>query len=162
MTNVPFSLLLGIRHACDQGDDIAGYGYHKHDGREFASQVINDTPSNIRIHTEFIKVPGGNNGGDWGVRIRGTPINDQGNISYRYFVLTTKEIYLAPSITSVLFYVGIEGQGGIDLMSKLSKKGLESPIRLEGDTPELGDFEIQIVDGIVDITIENHICLHVF
>ncbi|RCH79784.1 Processing alpha glucosidase I, partial [Rhizopus azygosporus] len=60
----------------------------------------------------------------------GTPINDQ-----------------APSITSVLFYVGIEGQGGIDLMSKLSKKGLESPIRLEGDTPELGDFEIQIVDG---------------
>ncbi|ORE08505.1 glycoside hydrolase [Rhizopus microsporus var. microsporus] len=119
-----------IRHACDQGDGIAGYGYHKHDGRGFASQVINDTPSNIRIHTEFIKVPGGNNGGDWGVRIRGIPINDQ-----------------VPSITSVLFYVGIEGQGGVDLMSKLSKKGLESPIRLEGDTPELGDFEIQIVDG---------------
>ena len=71
-------------------------------------------------------------------------------------------MYLVPSITSVLFYVGIEGQGGIDLMSKLSKKGLESPIRLEGDTPELGAFEIQIIDGIVDITIENHICLHVF
>jgi hypothetical protein len=46
-----------------------------------------------------------------------------------------------------MFYVGIEGEGGIDIMNKLSKKGLESPVRLEGDTPELGDFEIQIVDG---------------
>lgn len=27
-------------------------------------------------------------------------------------------------------------------------QGLQSPILLEGDTPELGDFEIQIVDGM--------------
>jgi mannosyl-oligosaccharide glucosidase len=47
----------------------------------------------------------------------------------------------------MLFYIGLEGSGGIDIMSKTSKKGLESPIRLEGDSPELGDFEIQIVDG---------------
>jgi mannosyl-oligosaccharide glucosidase len=26
-------------------------------------------------------------------------------------------------------------------------KGLKSPIQLEGDSPDLGDFEIQIVDG---------------
>lgn len=51
------------------------------------------------------------------------------------------------SATSLLFYVGVEGEGSIDIMSKLSKKGLESPVRLEGDTPELGDFEIQIVEG---------------
>jgi len=29
-------------------------------------------------------------------------------------------------------------------------QGLQSPISLEGDTPELGDFEIQIVDGMWD------------
>ncbi|EIE76170.1 hypothetical protein RO3G_00874 [Rhizopus delemar RA 99-880] len=119
-----------IRHACDQGDGIEGYGYHKHDGREFASQVIHDTPSNIKLSTEFIKIPEGKHGGDWGVRIRGVPINNE-----------------VPAVTSVMFYVGIEGEGGIDIMNKLSKKGLESPVRLEGDTPELGDFEIQIVDG---------------
>ncbi|KAG1048149.1 hypothetical protein G6F43_009441 [Rhizopus delemar] len=119
-----------IRHACDQGDGIEGYGYHKHDGREFASQVIHDTPSNIKLSTEFIKIPEGKHGGDWGVRIRGAPINNE-----------------VPAVTSVMFYVGIEGEGGIDIMNKLSKKGLESPVRLEGDTPELGDFEIQIVDG---------------
>lgn len=71
-----------MRHACDQGDGIAGYGYHKHDGREYASQEINDTPSNIKITTEFIKVPGGKNGGDWGVRIRGSPVKDFGKWKY--------------------------------------------------------------------------------
>ncbi|KAL0141009.1 mannosyl-oligosaccharide glucosidase CWH41/GLS1 [Mucor lusitanicus] len=120
-----------VRHACDQNDGIAGYGYHKHDGREFASQEINDKPSNIKLTTDFIKVPGaGKHGGDWGVRIRGTPMSNHAD----------------PTI-SVMFYIGIEGAGGIDIMSKLSKKGLQSPISLEGDTPELGDFEIQIVDG---------------
>ncbi|KAI9268642.1 glycoside hydrolase [Helicostylum pulchrum] len=119
-----------IRHACDQGDGIEGYGYQKHDGREYASQEIKDKPSNIKLNTEFIKVPGGENGGDWGVRISGTPMND-----------------FAGSLSSVMFYIGVEGQGGIDIMSKLSKKGLASPVKLEGDTPELGDFEIQIVDG---------------
>lgn len=29
------------------------------------------------------------------------------------------------SLTSVLFYIGIEGEGGIDIMSKLSKKVLQ-------------------------------------
>lgn len=27
-------------------------------------------------------------------------------------------------------------------------QGLRSPIKLEGDTPELGEFEIQIVDSM--------------
>ncbi|KAI9471930.1 MAG: glycoside hydrolase [Benjaminiella poitrasii] len=119
-----------VRHACDQGDGIEGYGYHKHDGREFASQEINDKPSNIKLKTEFIKISNGKDGGDWGVRIRGTPIDD----------------FTVP-ITSIMFYVGIEGEGGIDIMSNPSKKGLKSPVKLEGDTPDLGDFEIQIVDG---------------
>jgi mannosyl-oligosaccharide glucosidase len=98
-------VFLGMRHACDQGDGIAGYGYQKHDGREYASQEINDTPSNIKITTDFIKVPGGKNGGDWGVRIRGTPVRD-----------------FADPLTSIMFYIGLEGAGGLDIMSKLSQK----------------------------------------
>ncbi|KAI9245829.1 glycoside hydrolase [Phascolomyces articulosus] len=118
------------RHACDQGDGINGYGYHKHDGRRYGLQTINDGPSNIAITTEFVKVPGGDHGGDWGVRIHGVPMNDQ-----------------VPSITSIIFYIGLEGEGSMDIVSKMSKKGLESPVRMEGDTPDLGDFEFQIVDG---------------
>ncbi|KAI8137508.1 glycoside hydrolase [Fennellomyces sp. T-0311] len=118
------------RHACDQGDGINGYGYHKHDGRTYGLQTINDGPSNVAITTEFLKVPGGEHGGDWGVRIHGVPMKDQ-----------------APSISSIIFYIGLEGEGSMDIVSKTSKKGLESPVRIEGDTPDLGDFEIRIVDG---------------
>lgn len=76
------SSIVDVRHACDQGDGIQGYGYHKHDGREYASQEINDKPSNIKLNTEFIKVPGGKHGGDWGVRISGTTMDDFGNRRY--------------------------------------------------------------------------------
>ncbi|KAI9025132.1 glycoside hydrolase [Phycomyces nitens] len=119
-----------IRHACDQGDNINGYGYNKHDGRNYAKQKINDGPSNIAITTEFIKVPGGQHGGDWGVRVRGKPMND--NID---------------TVTSIFFSLALEGEGSMDIVSTLSAEGLESPVKLEGDTPELGDFEINIIDG---------------
>ncbi|RUS26055.1 glycoside hydrolase [Jimgerdemannia flammicorona] len=118
-----------IRHACDQGDNLAGYGYHKHDGRSFAMQRIRDEHNNVVITTEFIKVPGGKHGGEWGVRIKGKPDSE------------------GVPTTAVLFYVGVEGDGGIDLMNKLDKQGLLSPVKFEGDTPDLGDFSIQIVDG---------------
>lgn len=36
--------------------------------------------------------------------------------------------FVVGSLTSVLFYVGIEGEGGIDIMSKLSKKVLQKNI----------------------------------
>ncbi|KAI7865401.1 glycoside hydrolase [Spinellus fusiger] len=119
-----------MRHACDQGDGIKGYGYNKHDGRHYATQSIHDTPNNLHITTEFIKVPGGENGGDWGVRIKGKPIDDD-----------------YESLNSLLFYIGLEGEGGLDIVSKLGKEGLASPVKIEGDTPELEDFEIHIVDG---------------
>ncbi|ORZ15868.1 glycoside hydrolase [Absidia repens] len=118
-----------LRHSCEQGDGLTGYGYHKHNGRNFAKQKLNDGPSNIEITTEFIKVPGGDHGGDWAVRIHGRPIQPQ-----------------VPSTTSALFYFGLEGAGSMDIVSKISPKGLSSPVQLEGDTPDLGDFEIEIVD----------------
>ncbi|KAI8882190.1 glycoside hydrolase family 63 protein [Backusella circina FSU 941] len=129
-----------LRHACDQGDGIQGYGYHKHNGRDFALQKINDTPSNIKITTSFLKVPGGEHGGDWGVRIHGIPIDDS-----------------VPAVTDVLFYFGLEGDGGLDIMSRMSKKGIVSPVKLEGDSPELGDFEIQIVDGPLNTYLKDGI-----
>ncbi|KAI8074787.1 glycoside hydrolase [Gongronella butleri] len=122
-----------MRHACEQNDGLAGYGYQKHDGRSFAVQKLNDQPSNIELTTEFIKVPGGEHGGDWGVRIHGKPIHPQ-----------------APSTTSVIFYFGLEGEGSMDIVSRLSSKGLSTPVKIEGDTPDLGDFEVQLIDGLLN------------
>jgi mannosyl-oligosaccharide glucosidase len=53
---------LDIRHACEQGDGLHGYGYFKHDGRSFAFQKMKDPLTDIELSTEFIKVPGGRHG----------------------------------------------------------------------------------------------------
>lgn len=50
------------RHSCEQGDELASYGYTEHDGRNSAVQVIKDTKNNVEITTELLKVPGGDSG----------------------------------------------------------------------------------------------------
>jgi mannosyl-oligosaccharide glucosidase len=56
----------------------------------------------------------------------------------------------ANPVTNLVFYAGLEGDGGIDIVSKLKADGLNSPVKLEGDSPELGDFAIQFAEGRVD------------
>lgn len=70
-------------------------------------------------------------GGEWGVRIKGKPLTEG-----------------AMPVTNLVFYAGLEGEGGIDIVSKLRDDGLRSPVKLEGDSPQLGDFAIQITDGM--------------
>lgn len=66
---------IGSRHACDQGDNLNGYTWTTYDAREGGVQVLNDGYNNVKITTEFIKVPGGKHGGSWAARIKGEPIN---------------------------------------------------------------------------------------
>lgn len=37
--------------------------------------MIKDGPNNVKITTEFLKVPGGDYGGSWAARVKGEPIN---------------------------------------------------------------------------------------
>ncbi|KAM3955537.1 LOW QUALITY PROTEIN: mannosyl-oligosaccharide glucosidase [Aphomia sociella] len=60
----------GIRHWCDQNDNLASYGWLRHDGVTFGEQLIVDRPNNIT--TSFVKTPGGEHGGHWTVRINVT------------------------------------------------------------------------------------------
>lgn len=63
------------RHACDQGDGLDSYTWTEYDAREGGVQVIKDSKNNVQITTEFLKVAGGDRGGNWAVRIKGKPIN---------------------------------------------------------------------------------------
>ncbi|RIB03101.1 Glycoside Hydrolase Family 63 protein [Gigaspora rosea] len=119
-----------IRHECDQSDKLEEYSYKKHDGRDFALQTITDAENNVILTTEFLKVSGGGHGGDWAVRISGKPISED-----------------KPSGLSILYYLGLEGDGSIDLESRLDQSGLDNPVELSGETPDLGQFAIKIVDG---------------
>lgn len=47
----------------------------EYDPREGGVQVIKDGPNNVKITTEFLKVPGGDYGGSWAARVKGEPID---------------------------------------------------------------------------------------
>lgn len=58
---------VNLRHTCEQGDRLQGYGWLMHDGLSFGVQEIHD--SDFTLTTEFVKRMGGEHGGDWTWRI---------------------------------------------------------------------------------------------
>ncbi|KAJ3013924.1 Processing alpha glucosidase I [Thoreauomyces humboldtii] len=116
--------LKNIRHTCEQGDDLSGYAWQKHDGRSYGSQEIADNLNRVGIRNEYFKSPGGDHGGDWSVRVSGEALdaNHQTDVS-------------------LVFYVTLDGNGELSV----DRSGPE-PI-LRGNSKELGDFMVTIVDG---------------
>lgn len=74
-TRVLISASSGSRHACEQDDKLDGYTWTQYDPREGGVQEIKDSQNNVKITTEFLKVPGGENGGSWAARIKGEPMD---------------------------------------------------------------------------------------
>lgn len=58
---------VNLRHTCEQGDRLQGYGWLMHDGLTFGVQEIRD--NDLTLTTEFVKRMGGDHGGDWTWRI---------------------------------------------------------------------------------------------
>lgn len=58
---------VNLRHTCEQGDRLQGYGWLMHDGKSFGVQEIRD--GDFTLTTEFVKRMGGDHGGDWTWRI---------------------------------------------------------------------------------------------
>ncbi|ANB14481.1 Cwh41p [Sugiyamaella lignohabitans] len=116
--------LKNLRHTCEQGDAMAGYGWQQYDPRSGGHQVINDLDNFVNISTDFVKTEVGS----WAVRVKGVPQNEQRR-------------------TTVIFYSGLEGHGKLDLESQLTPEGIEGPVELVGSSPELGDFSIEVTTG---------------
>ncbi|CDO76526.1 Glycoside Hydrolase Family 63 protein [Trametes cinnabarina] len=131
-----FQSITRMRHACDQGDGLNSYTWTEYDARQGGEQVIKDGINNVVITTQFLKVPGGVHGGSWAARIKGEPMNP----AY-------------PSRISPVFYVGLEGLGGIDMDTEEDENGIEGTVSFSGSTPELDDFTIRIVEGPSNIWI---------
>ncbi|KAI0060895.1 glycoside hydrolase [Artomyces pyxidatus] len=118
------------RHACEQGDGLDGYTWTTYDAREGGVQILNDGQNNVRIITEFLKVPGGKHGGSWAARIKGEPLQSG-----------------RPSRTSLIFYAGMEGMGGLDMETTEDDNGIRGPVEFSGTSPDLDDFTLRIVDS---------------
>jgi len=74
-TRVLIVAFQGSRHACEQDDKLDSYTWTQYDPREGGVQEIKDSQNNVKITTEFLKVPGGKNGGSWAARIKGEPMD---------------------------------------------------------------------------------------
>ncbi|KAH8107152.1 glycoside hydrolase [Cristinia sonorae] len=118
------------RHACDQGDGLDSYTWTTYDAREGGVQVIKDSRNNVKLSTQFLKVPGGEHGGSWAARIKGEPLDPA-----------------RPSRNSIIFYAGMDGLGGLDMDTEEDENGIEGPISFSGTSPGLDDFTLRIVDG---------------
>ncbi|KAI1622969.1 mannosyl-oligosaccharide glucosidase [Exophiala viscosa] len=112
-----------FRYTCEQNEGMAGYGWEEYDARNGGRQVIHDTGNKIDLTIDFVKVPGGQNGGSWAARVKGTPRED------------------APPnlITTLIFYAGMEGLG--ELAFKDDGSDADGKAALHGYTAELGEFD---------------------
>ena len=120
-----------FRHTCEQHEGMAGYGWDEYDVRTGGRQTIHDAGNMIDITTEFVKIPGGQHGGSWGARIRGTPRDN------------------APEhlVTSMIFYAAMEGFGNLQISNEEDDLGIEGVVKMEGSSNELGDFTLEITEG---------------
>lgn len=110
---------------------MAGYGWDEYDVRQGGRQTIHDAGNKLDLTTEFVKFPGGQHGGSWGVRIKGTPRED------------------APArlMSTVIFYASMDGFGRLAVTNEPSDLGYEDTVSLKGNANGLGDFTVDITAG---------------
>ena len=125
------TMLIDFRHTCEQHEGMAGYGWDEYDVRDGGRQTIHDAGNNIDITTEFVKIPGGVHGGNWGVRIKGIPRED------------------APPnlLSTMIFYTAMEGLGSLEIANDRDPLGIAGTVTVKGQTAELGEFTIDITEG---------------
>lgn len=120
-----------FRHTCEQ-HELDGYGWDEYDVRSGGRQTIHDPANRIDITTEFIKFPGGEHGGSWGARIKGT-LREDSDPKQR---------------TTVIWYNTLEGIGMLDAgISDEEETGILGDVVMKGETPDLGTFEVRITKG---------------
>ena len=88
---------------------MAGYGWDEYDVRTGGRQTSHDAGNHLDITTEFVKIPGGQHGGSWAVRVKGEPRAD-----------------VPPNtINTVIFYAGMEGFGTLAVKNEEDSAGIE-------------------------------------
>ncbi|KAF9891311.1 Processing alpha glucosidase I [Aspergillus nanangensis] len=121
-----------FRHTCEQNEGMAGYGWDEYDIRKGGRETIHDVGNSLDLTIDFIKVPGGQHGGNWAARVKGVPRDDAA----------------ADQPTSVVFYSALEGLGSLDVGTDVGDgRGFEGDVKLTGYTPELGEFSIDVTKG---------------
>lgn len=110
---------------------MKGYGWRAYDPHKGGVQAIHDSVNQINIVTEFAKIADGDKGGNWGVRIRGSP-----------------QPHAPDSLktTIVLNFAMEDTQSGSETGLECATLYSKGKIECRGESPDLGGFEIHIQD----------------
>ncbi|KAH7318331.1 family 63 glycoside hydrolase [Stachybotrys elegans] len=121
----------GFRYTCEQRDDIHGYGWDEYDARTGGVQTIHDEKNLIDITTSFVKIPGGEHGGSWAARIKGT-LRDGAPADLK---------------TMLFYFIAQEGVGEVAPEGKGGKFGFDDDVTFKGNSKSLGDFTLVVTKG---------------
>ncbi|XP_044757932.1 mannosyl-oligosaccharide glucosidase [Coccinella septempunctata] len=123
----------GIRHWCEQSDNLDRYGWLQHDGINFGIQEIIDSP--FILTSSFAKINGGSHGGDWSARI---------NVE----ILPTYSAFQGEEV-SLIWYVALDETTKGHIWSSNSETTFTG---IKGETEGLGEFSIKLSNhsGLVD------------
>lgn len=119
----------GLRHWCEQGDQLPGYGWERHDAADFGVQAIRDHDG-MKLRTSFVKKMGGEHGGDWTARVT-VDIEPQ----YKK-QMENEEI-------SLIWYTALETGTTGNIYPSNAGSHLTG---VRGNTPGLGDFNIKLLN----------------
>lgn len=117
---------LGLRHWCEQGDNLDSFGWKQHDGRNFGIQKISDR--GVQLTTSFLKWSDGSPdraGLEWSARISAE----------------TKNKKKSGESISLFFYAGLDDGCQGDLEPVFSHSG-EVMTGISGRTENLGRFQM--------------------
>ncbi|KAK9451936.1 glycoside hydrolase [Limtongia smithiae] len=114
------------RHTCEQSDEMRGYGWTSFDARHGGVQVMHDEGNGMDIYTELAK-----DGENWGVRIRGVPMNTE----------------VAPPNTAMVFYFGTQGLGRSVRLNRMSERGYTDDVAFGCEIAAVGEFELKVTRG---------------
>ena len=120
-----------LRSTCEQHQGMTGYGWDEYDIRKGGRETIHDSGNTLDLTIDFVKVPGGQHGGNWAARVKGTLHED------------------APEdqITSLYFIASLEGLGSLGVSSESDGHGIQGDVRFTGQTLDLGDFSLDVTNG---------------
>ncbi|CAH1118742.1 unnamed protein product [Phaedon cochleariae] len=117
----------GIRHWCEQSDNLEKFGWLQHDAHNFGIQEIIDGP--FRLLTSFVKRPGGFRGGEWTSRI---------SVDF-----STADDRMVDEEVSLIWYTALDEE----TMGYLEPTNSATKITgIRGKTPTLGEFTLKFTN----------------
>ncbi len=128
-----------LRFTCEQHSGMDGYGWDVYDPRSGGVQTVRDRGNGIDLETSFVKFD--EPLGSWAARIKGTVREDaEPGVGSQNGVRENLK-------TSVIFTLGVVGVGseahpvGAETGEGM---GFEGDVTFEGQTMDLGDFQLTI------------------